>query len=396
MVEMDYSGLKSKKYCNPQHSSRIEVLCTEDGTLCCADCAADHSDHFFKVKDIKSIFGAQEIHYRELKTRIKILSTMQNSPDEIRSYVAQLLESTFDQIIARVAEMKAQWIEENFTKIMDSLDINLEQNRPDLDILAAEVEETFTKINKFVNSEEINSEEVMKLKQPEEFEPLIVEILKTSTIRRSYKDIKIDIQFEGELVKNMINIKGISRAKNMTNIKGISRVKDIKNEVSVFNKEDVDFALSLLPPVKELKMLFSGKRDGLNTSTFHTKCNGVGDTLVLCKTTNGHSFGGFAKPPWHSNTAYSRDDSKSCFLFTCRNKTKHTLTKPEYAICGNGNFGPLFGYEGELRIKKDNKCYNRTLGNSYSIPVGGKREDYLCGPNRTALEDYEVHQVIFQ
>ena len=384
MVEMDYSGLKSKKYCNPQHSSRIEVLCTEDGTLCCADCAADHSDHFFKVKDIKSIFESQQAHYRELKTRIKILSKMQNSTDEIRSYVAQLLESSFDQIITRVADMKAQWIEENFSKIMDSLDINLEQNRPDLDILAAEVEETFTKINKFVNSEEINSEEVMKLKQPEEFEPLIVEILKTSTIRRSYKDIKIDIQFEGELVKNMINIKDISRT------------KDIKNEVSIFNKEDVDFALSLLPPVKELKMLFSGKRDGLNISTFHTKCDGVGDTLVLCKTTNGHSFGGFAKPPWNSNDDFSRDDSKSCFLFTCRNKTKHTLTKPEYAILGDEGCGPNFGYSYEFCIEEDNKCYNRELGIAYSIPVGGKREDYLCGPDGTDIEDYEVHQVIFQ
>ena len=381
MVEMDYSGLKSKKYCNPKHSSRIEVLCTEDGTLCCADCAADHSDHFFKVKDIKSIFGAQEVHYRELKTRIKILSKMQNSPDEILSYVAQLLESSFDQIIARVADMKAQWIEENFSKIMASLDINLEQNRPDLDILASEVEETFTKIHKFVNSEEINSEEVMKLKQPEEFEPLIVEILKTSNIRRSYKDIKIDIQFEGELVKNMINIKGISRAKHIKN---------------VFNKEDIDFAFSLLPPVKELKMLFSGKRDGFNNSTFHTKCDGVGDTLVLCKTTNGHSFGGFAKPPWNSSGSYSRDDSKSCFLFTCRNKTKHTLTKPGYAIGGDGDYGPIFGYECELNIKKDNKCYNRDLSYAYSIPVRGKREDYLCGPDGTAIEDYEVHKVIFQ
>ena len=376
MVEIDYSGLKSKKYCDPQHSSRIEVLCTEDGTLCCADCATDHSYHFFKVKDIKSIFGAQEAHYRELKTRLKILSKMQNSPDEIRSYVAQLLESSFDQILARVADMKAQWIEENFSKIMDSLDINLEQNIPDLDILATEVEETFTKIHNFVNSGEINSEEVMKLKQPEEFESLIVEILKISNIRKSYKDIKIDIQFEEELVKNMINI-------------SISRV-------SVFKEEDVDFALSLLPPVKELKMLFSGKRDGLNISTFHTKCDGVGDTLVLFKSTNGHSFGGFAKPPWHSNGTYSRDDSKSCFLFTCRNKTKHTLTKPERAIGCNEKYGPVFGDEYELWINKDNKCLNSTLGNSYSIPVGGKTEDYLCGPDGTALEDYEVHQVIFQ
>ena len=54
MVEKEYPGLISKQYCNPSHQTKIEFLCTKDGTLCCADCATDHSDHFEKVKDIKS------------------------------------------------------------------------------------------------------------------------------------------------------------------------------------------------------------------------------------------------------------------------------------------------------------------------------------------------------
>ena len=226
MVEMDYSGLKSKKYCNNSHSSRIEVLCTLDGTLCCAECAADHSNHLDKVMEIKSIFERRQTDYRQLKMKLKILSKMQSSPDEIRSYVAQLLESSFDQIIARVAEMKAQWIEENFARIIDSLGVELEQNVPDLTTLTNELEETFKIIHKFVNSEEINSEEVMNLKQPEEFQPKIEEILQTSNIRRKYKDIQVNLQFDREAIKKMITIEGIAPIVP-------------KNMSSVFNKEDL-------------------------------------------------------------------------------------------------------------------------------------------------------------
>ena len=382
---MDYSGLKSKKYCNPNHSSRIEVLCTQDGTLCCADCAADHSDHIYKLKEIKSIFESRLTHYRELKMRIKILTKMQSSPDEIRSYIAQLLESSFDQIIERVADMKAQWIEENFSKIMDSLDVKLETNVPDLTTVNAEIEETFKKIQNFVNSEETNSEEIMNLKQPEEFEPKIDEIVKDANIRRKYKDIKANLNYDGEAVKNMIKIEGITRINPKTNV---------KYEGSVFSKEDLSYVQSLLPPVKELKMLFSGKRDGMLSNVFHSKCDQVGDTLVLVKSINGHSFGGFAKPPWNSNGTHIRDDSNSSFLFTCRNKTKHTLTNLKYAICCNKDYGPTFGHNGDLYIHSNTQCSN-ILSSSYSIPEGGKREDYLCGPN-TEIEDYEVHQVIFQ
>ena len=113
---MDYSGLKSKKYCNPSHSSKIEVLCTKDGTLCCTNCAASHSDHFEKVKDIKSIFESRQSHYRDLKTKLKILSSMQSSPDEIRSHIAQLLESSFDQIITSIVDMKSAMDRREFRK----------------------------------------------------------------------------------------------------------------------------------------------------------------------------------------------------------------------------------------------------------------------------------------
>ena len=386
MVEMDYSGLKSKKYCNPAHSSLIEVLCIQDNTLCCADCAADHSDHLQKVIEIKSIFEGKQVQYRQLKMRINILSKMQSTPDEIKSYVAQLLESSFDQIITRVADMKAKWIEDNFSRIMGTLGVELEQNAPDLSTLTTEIEGISKKIQNFVNSEKINFEEVMSLKEPEEFEPKIEEILKISNIRKRYKDITVNLHFEEEAIKKMLKIEGINPIPS-----NHSKV----HEGSIFNKEDKDFTLSLLPPVRELKMIFSGKRDGMSSSNFHKKCDGVGDTLVLVKSKNGHSFGGFAHPPWSSKGSHTRDDSERSFLLTCRNKTKHLLIRPQYAIYCHTSYGPTFG---DLHISNTTKCKN-FIGNNYSIPEDGKTEDYLCGsPYNTwiEIEDYEVHQVIFQ
>ena len=403
MVEKEYPGLSSKKYCNPSHHSKIEFLCTKDDILCCAACAADHSEHFDKVEDIKSIFEIKLANYRKLKSKLKILSQMPNSKDEIRSYIGQLLESSFDQLISRVADMKREWIEEHFQRIMKSLNVEFEQKMPDLAEISAEVEETFKKIQNYVNSDELDSSGVMNLRQPEELEPLIEQILESSNKRKKYKDIKITLNFDPDSLKRMINIKGYSPPPPLMPPKPpIPHISPIPYEGSLLDKTDLDFTLSLFPtPVKELKMLFSGRRDGMESTTFHSKCDGHGDTLTVMKG-NGHIFGGYAKPQWNSANAYIADNTKSSFLFTCRSHTKHPLTaRPERAIFGYSSYGPIFGGGNDIYIDNTGrKGYNRT-GYSYSIPEGGNKENYLAGtttgvPNSVTYEDYEVHQIIFQ
>ena len=389
MVEKEYPGLTSKKYCNEAHISKIEYLCTKEGILCCADCAADHSEHFEKVEDIKSIFEAKLSNYRKLTSKLKILATMQNSPDEIRSYIGQMLESSFDQIIARVADMKKEWIEEHFQRIMESLNVDIyEEKVPDLTQLTAEVEETYKKIHNYIASTDVNSEEVMKLKQPEEFEPQIDQILQSSNKRKKYKDIKITLNFDPESLRRMINIEGYS--------------SPIPYEGSLLDKNDLEFTLSLFPttPIKELKMLFSGRRDGMEASVFHSKCDGHGDTLTVMKG-NGHIFGGYAKPQWSSAGVYIADNTKSSFLFTCRSRTKHPLTSQQNTIYVHSDYGPTFGGGHDIQIDNTGRNgYNHQ--HSYSIPEGGNKENSLAGTttanaaNSVTYEDYEVHQVIFQ
>ena len=394
MVEKEYPGLTSKKYCNPSHQSKIEFLCTKDGTLCCADCATEHADHFEKVEDIKAIFEGKLTDYRRLKSKLKMLSKMPNSKDEIRSYIGQLLESSFDQLISRVADMKKEWVEEHFQRIMESLNVEFEQKVPELADLNAEVEETFNKIQNYVNSDELTSSGIMNLRQPEELEPLIEQILQSSIKRKKYKDIKITLNFAPESLKKMINIEGYSPPPPPIPPLPIY-------EGSLLDTNDLNFTLSLFSttPVKQLKMLFSGRRDGMAASIFHSKCDGHGDTLTVFKG-NGHIFGGYAKPQWKSAGDWIADDTKSSFLFTCRSRTKHPFTDSLYAIYGgSSSYGPTFGRGHEIYIDNTGTKGHNNPNSNYSIPRGNK--EYLagsaCGPsNSVTYEDYEVHQVIFQ
>ena len=315
---------------------------------------------------------------------------MPNSKDEIRSYIGQLLESSFDQLISRVADMKKEWIEEHFQRIMESLNIEFEQKMHDLAEISAEVEETFKKIKNYVNSDELDSSNIMNLRQPEELEPLIEQIFEGSNKRKKYKDIKITLNFDPDSLKRMINIEGYSPPPP-------------PYEGSLLDKTDLDFTLSLFPtPVTQLKMLFSGRRDGMESTTFHSKCDGHGDTLTVMKG-NGHIFGGYAKPQWNSSGGYIADNTKSSFLFTCRSRTNHPLTAyPELAIYGNSSYGPTFGAGCDIYIDNTGRNGYNTTGVSYSIPKWGNKENYLAGTttgnatNSVTYEDYEVHQVIFQ
>ena len=377
------SSLESKKYCNPLHSTKIEFLCTEDETLCCGECAGDHSHHFEKLEDIKSIFESKLVQYRKLKAKMGVLTKMQTTSDEIRSYIAFQLETAFDQLITKVKELKDSWIEEHFAVIMKVLGVNLEQNAPDLTYMSNQIDEVFHNIQSFINSDSHNIQQIINLKRVEEFEPELDIILLKANTRKQYKNIKVKINFDPVCIRKMLSIEGYAK---FTYLGGI------------LEKEDLDFVASQLQrPVESLKMLYSGKRDGLSASTFHERCDGVGDTLVIARA-NGHVFGGYAKPQWHQRGEYSQDISKESFLFTCRNQSKHSLIKPNNAIYGRYDCGPTFGFGWDLYINHTNGGYS-ALRNSYSMPLGGKQEEYMAGKGHGApilYDDYEVHQIIFE
>jgi len=47
---------------------------------------------------------------------------------------------------------------------------------------------------------------------------------------------------------------------------------------------------------------YRASKDGFSAQNFHTKCDGVSNTLTIIKTTNGNIFGAFAEKAWTNGT----------------------------------------------------------------------------------------------
>ena len=66
--------------------------------------------------------------------------------------------------------------------------------------------------------------------------------------------------------------------------------------------------------------------DGDGPINFHTKCDGISNTLILIKSAGNRRFGGFASQTWESSSnEYNKDDINS-FFFLLINK-KYILIK---------------------------------------------------------------------
>ena len=153
---------------------------------------------------------------------------------------------------------------------------------------------------------------------------------------------------------------------------------------------------------------YRGSRDGFQAASFHSKCDGKGASLVVCKSTNGHVFGGYTQVGFQSSMGNWVPD-ECAFLFTLSNAhgiapTKLAL-KPDRAQNGiyhHFNCGPTFGGRGlcrwgsitghDLRIS-DNSNMNTSstsnLGNCYA-DVTGKGQTLFAGASPFQLSEIEV------
>jgi len=124
---------------------------------------------------------------------------------------------------------------------------------------------------------------------------------------------------------------------------------------------------------KEWKLLYKATRDNFTGQSFHQKCDGKGNTVVVVKSANGNIFGGYSPCKWASNGAYAYDQSS--FLFSLVNslgkplKFVHSGSNLN-SIYGNAGYGPTYGSGHDLHICNNS---NTTAGSytnaSYSFPM---------------------------
>ena len=154
---------------------------------------------------------------------------------------------------------------------------------------------------------------------------------------------------------------------------------------------------------KKMELIYRGTRDGSEASTFHSKCNGQGSTLILCKNEKNNIFGAYVSISWSSNNSSNYADGS--FLFTLTNihetePTQYTITQnANYAIYDYYTYGPTFGGNHDLYIT-DNYLNNNSsyasLGYTYT-DVLGRGNSIFSGDNNTnnfKLKEMEVFKLI--
>ena len=98
---------------------------------------------------------------------------------------------------------------------------------------------------------------------------------------------------------------------------------------------------------KQWKLQYRATRDGFSAQNFHTKCDGLSNTLTIIKTTNGNIFGAFAEQAWTNSTNVL--DQKA-FIISLINKENRPfkamiicLRGNHYALYCDSSNGPSFG-----------------------------------------------------
>ena len=131
---------------------------------------------------------------------------------------------------------------------------------------------------------------------------------------------------------------------------------------------------------KRMELLYRGTRDGMNSSSFHNKCDYQGPTICLYKNDKGNIFGGYAYIQWTNDGKYH--PAPESFIFTLTNihntePSKFQTKDLSQGVHHHKDYGLTFGEACDIYINSDfiNKdsasdfpCrYNDTLGKGKSI-----------------------------
>ena len=70
----------------------------------------------------------------------------------------------------------------------------------------------------------------------------------------------------------------------------------------------------MLYNLTEVKLIYRASRDGFAATSFHSKCDGISNTVPIIKTTSNSVFGGFTSAQWTSDWGYIYDANAFIFI----------------------------------------------------------------------------------
>ena len=175
-----------------------------------------------------------------------------------------------------------------------------------------------------------------------------------------------------------------------------------KHCFKILKKEDKKVLTGWISPNKKIKYVlkYNARRDGCDTNIFHEKCDNMGRSLIICKTSSGATIGAYMTANIEKKKGFQSDPN--AFLFNLTNKIikknlKQKYEKAIYNYDDNSNF-IKFGECDCFRLA-GNCLYNK---NSYAdicrcgTNFDCQNKNILNGGNgeQFNVDNFEVYQII--
>ena len=183
----------------------------------------------------------------------------------------------------------------------------------------------------------------------------------------------------------------------------------IQNESVIMKADEMRMIFSTIEKkmnkkIKKIKKLYQATIDGGDPINFHSKCDNIGNTLVIIKSEGFRRFGGFTPIPWKSNIIknYISDHSLKTFVFSLDNQKIYYLIKKEKSVYHYKDYGPCFGEGHDIGIVgnpiKEKVLYTCQLsydykGDQYSLSE--YKYNKIFNKKKIKALEYKVFQFIF-
>ena len=205
---------------------------------------------------------------------------------------------------------------------------------------------------------------------------------KTNNLTKNYNDVKKEINNdeEGDLDENIINTDIINSQEEINFIE--KRLK----QIYYFQNKNIKYQL-----------IYKGTKNGDKSLNFHTKVDGIKNTLTLVKTKKGIRFGGFTSEIWNQVGGYGKCDPFA-FCFSLELKKIYNSQKNQLAIFCSDGYGPyfkgtntIFGIYNNF-FSEGGWCDYTTF--AYSFGKFEKNFEITNGEQKFEVDDVEVFKII--
>ena len=189
--------------------------------------------------------------------------------------------------------------------------------------------------------------------------------------------------FSNEIINPLINY-------DLINNKNKIIMLDIDSKI-IINHKEKNFILDCLKSFSNIKfnLLYRLTRDGKEFKTFHKKCDGFKNNLIVIESYKG-KFGSFCPKEWKSDNN-SKESCDNVFLFELNSFNKF-YNKSKFMICYSKNLGPILSTD--FCFKKENMEQFFCNGKGAFLTIENKQLFTNEKTDNIIIKEVEIFQII--